>query len=99
MNYKRGLAMSRLIMIKGIIITLIVSVIIFSLSVNTACIVKADTQEQTTQAVQEVTSMLPSTEDDIEKMSITDKLLLLILIILCLFFGSFVGYVVIDRLR
>ena len=99
MNYKRGLAMSRLIMIKGIIITLIVSVIIFSLSVNTACIVKADTQEQTTQAVQEVGSILPSTEDDIEKMSVTDKLLLLILIILCLFFGSFVGYVVIDRLR
>lgn len=99
MNYKRGLAMSRLIMIKGIIITLIVSVIIFSLSVNTACIVKADTQEQTTQAVQEVTSVLPSSDDDIEKMSVTDKLLLLILIILCLFFGSFVGYVVIDRLR
>ena len=40
--------MSKLIIIKGIIITLIVSVIIFSLSVNTACIVKADTQEQTT---------------------------------------------------
>ncbi|MBD9305611.1 MAG: hypothetical protein EGS63_12655 [Lachnospira sp.] len=90
--------MSKLIIIKGIIITLIVSVIIFSLSVNTACIVKADTQEQTTQAVQEV-STLPSTEDDVEKMSVTDKLLLLILVILCLFFGSFVGYVVIDRLR
>lgn len=91
--------MSKLIMIKGIILTLIVSVIIFSLSVNTVCIVKADTQEQTTQAVQEVTSTLPSTEDDVEKMSVTDKLLLLILIILCLFLGAFVGYVVIDRLR
>ena len=99
MNYKRGLAMSKLIMIKGIIITLIVSVIIFSLSVNTACIVKADTQEQTTQAVQEVGSTLPLTEDDLEKMSVTDKLLFLILTMLCVFFGAFVGYVVIDRLR
>lgn len=99
MNYKRGLAMSKLIIIKGIIITLIVSVIIFSISVNTACIVKADTQEQTTQAVQEVGSTLPLTEDDLEKMSVTDKLLFLILTMLCLFFGAFVGYVVIDRLR
>lgn len=99
MNYKRGLAMSKLIIIKGIIITLIVSVIIFSISVNTACIVKADTQEQTTQAVQEVGSTLPLTEDDLEKMSVTDKLLFLILTMLCVFFGAFVGYVVIDRLR
>lgn len=91
--------MSKLIMIKGIIITLIVSVIIFSLSVNTACIVKADTQEQTTQAVQEINSYLPSTEDDVEKMSVTNKLLFLILMMLCLFFGAFIGYVVIDRLR
>lgn len=90
--------MSKLIIIKGIIITFIVSVIIFSLSVNTACIVKADTQEQTTQAVQEV-STLPLTEDDLEKMSVTDKLLFLILTMLCVFFGAFVGYVVIDRLR
>lgn len=86
--------MSKLIIIKGIIITLIVSVIIFS-----ACIVKADTQEQTTQAVQEVGSTLPLTEDDLEKMSVTDKLLFLILTMLCVFFGAFVGYVVIDRLR
>lgn len=91
--------MSKLIIIKGIIITLIVSVIIFSLSVNTACIVKADTQEQITQAVQEVSSALPSTKDDLEKMSVTDKLLFLILTMLCLFFGAFVGYVVVDRLR
>ena len=88
--------MSKLIIIKGIIITLIVSVIIFSISVNTACIVKADTQEQTTQAVQEVGSTLPLTEDDLEKMSVTDKLLFLILTMLCVFFGAFVGYVVID---
>jgi len=91
--------MSKLIIIKGIIITLIVSVIIFSISVNTACIVKADTQEQTTQVVQEVGSTLPLTEDDLEKMSVTDKLLFLILTMLCVFFGAFVGYVVIDRLR
>lgn len=91
--------MSKLIMIKGIIITLIASVIILSFSFNTACIVKADTQEQTTQAVQEISSTLPSTKDDLEKMSVTDKLLFLILTMLCLFFGAFVGYVVIDRLR
>lgn len=91
--------MSKLIIIKGIIITLIVSVIIFSLSVNTTCIVKADMQEPTTQTVQEVGSTLPLTEDDLEKMSVTDKLLFLILTMLCVFFGAFVGYVVIDRLR
>ena len=69
--------------------------IVFSSAVNT-CEVKADTEQ--IQALQESNS-LPSTEEEIENMSLTDKLLLLILIVMCVFLGAFVGYVVMDRLR
>lgn len=58
--------------------------------------VKADTEQ--IQTVQE-SNNLPSTEEEIENMSLTDKLLLLILIVMCVFLGAFVGYVVMDRLR
>lgn len=57
---------------------------------------KADTEQ--IQTVQE-SNNLPSTEEEIENMSLTDKLLLLILIVMCVFLGAFVGYVVMDRLR
>ena len=58
--------------------------------------VKADTEQ--VQTVQE-SNNLPSTEEEIENMSLTDKLLFLILIVMCVFLGAFVGYVVMDRLR
>ena len=58
--------------------------------------VKADTEQ--VQTVQE-SNNLPSTEEEIENMSLTDKLLLLILIVMCAFLGAFVGYVIMDRLR
>lgn len=69
--------------------------IVFSSAVNTYE-VKADAEQ--VQTVQE-SNNLPSTEDEIESMSLTDKLLLLILIVICVFLGAFVGYVVMDRLR
>lgn len=69
--------------------------IVFSSAVNTYE-VKADTEQ--VQTVQE-SNNLPSTEEEIENMSLTDKLLLLILIVVCVFLGAFVGYVVMDRLR
>lgn len=69
--------------------------IVFSSAVNTYE-VKADTEQ--VQTVQE-SNNLPSTEEEIENMSLTDKLLLLILIVMCVFLGAFVGYVVMDRLR
>lgn len=69
--------------------------IVFSSAVNTYE-VKADTEQ--VQTVQE-SNNLPSTEEEIENMSLTDKLLLLILIVICVFLGAFVGYVVMDRLR
>lgn len=69
--------------------------IVFSSAVNTFE-VKADTEQ--IQTVQE-SNNLPSTEEEIENMSLTDKLLLLILIVMCVFLGAFVGYVVMDRLR
>lgn len=69
--------------------------IVFSSAVNTYE-VKADAEQ--IQTVQESNS-LPSTEEEIENMSLTDKLLLLILIVMCVFLGAFVGYVVMDRLR
>ena len=68
--------------------------IVFSSAVNTYE-VKADTEQ--VQTVQE-SNNLPSTEE-IENMSLTDKLLLLILIVMCAFLGAFVGYVIMDRLR
>ena len=69
--------------------------IVFSSAVNTYE-VKADTEQ--VQTVQE-SNNLPSTEEEIENMSLTDKLLLLILIVMCVFLGAFAGYVVMDRLR
>ena len=69
--------------------------IVFSSAVNTYE-VKADTEQ--VQTVQE-SNNLPSTEEEIENMSLTDKLLLLILIVMCVFLGAFVGYVIKDRLR
>lgn len=69
--------------------------IVFSSAVNTYE-VKADVEQ--IQTVQE-SNNLPSTEEEIENMSLTDKLLLLILIVMCVFLGAFVGYVVMDRLR
>lgn len=69
--------------------------IVFSSAVNTYG-VKADTEQ--VQTVQE-SNNLPSTEEEIENMSLTNKLLFLILIVMCVFLGAFVGYVVMDRLR
>lgn len=76
-------------------VSLMSLLIVFSSAVNTYE-VKADTEQ--VQTVQE-SNNLPSTEEEIENMSLTDKLLLLILIVICVFLGAFVGYVIMDRLR
>lgn len=76
-------------------VSLMSLLIVFSSAVNTYG-VKADTEQ--VQTVQE-SNNLPSTEEEIENMSLTDKLLFLILIVMCVFLGAFVGYVVMDRLR
>ena len=76
-------------------VSLMSLLIVFSSAVNTYE-VKADVEQ--IQTVQE-SNNLPSTEEEIENMSLTDKLLLLILIVMCVFLGAFVGYVVMDRLR
>lgn len=76
-------------------VSLMSLLIVFSSAVNTYE-VKADTEQ--VQTVQE-SNNLPSTEEEIENMSLTDKLLFLILIVMCVFLGAFVGYVVMDRLR
>lgn len=76
-------------------VSLMSLLILFSSAVNTYE-VKADTEQ--VQTVQE-SNNLPSTEEEIENMSLTDKLLFLILIVMCVFLGAFVGYVVMDRLR
>lgn len=76
-------------------VSLMSLLIVFSSAVNTYE-VKADTEQ--IQTVQE-SNNLPSTEEEIENMSLTDKLLLLILIVMCVFLGAFVGYVVMGRLR
>lgn len=76
-------------------VSLMSLLIVFSSAVNTYE-VKADTEQ--VQTVQE-SNNLPSTEEEIENMSLTDKLLFLILIVVCVFLGAFVGYVVMDRLR
>lgn len=76
-------------------VSLMSLLIVFGSAVNTYE-VKADTEQ--VQTVQE-SNNLPSTEEEIENMSLTDKLLLLILIVMCVFLGAFVGYVVMDRLR
>lgn len=89
--------MSRYRNILKVIVTvsLMSLLIVFSSAVNTYE-VKADTEQ--VQTVQE-SNNLPSTEEEIENMSLTDKLLLLILIVMCVFLGAFVGYVIMDRLR
>lgn len=76
-------------------VSLMSLLIVFSSAVNTYE-AKADTEQ--VQTVQE-SNNLPSTEEEIENMSLTDKLLLLILIVMCAFLGAFVGYVIMDRLR
>ena len=76
-------------------VSLMSLLIVFSSAVNTYE-VKADTEQ--VQTIQE-SNNLPSTEEEIENMSLTDKLLLLILIVMCVFLGAFVGYVIMDRLR
>lgn len=76
-------------------VSLMSLLIVFSSVVNTYE-VKADTEQ--IQTVQE-SNNLPSTGEEIENMSLTDKLLLLILIVMCVFLGAFVGYVIMDRLR
>ena len=76
-------------------VSLMSLLIVFSSAVNTYE-VKADTEQ--VQTVQE-SNNLPSTKEEIENMSLTDKLLLLILIVMCVFLGAFVGYVIMDRLR
>ena len=76
-------------------VSLMSLLIVFSSAVNTYE-VKADTEQ--VQTVHE-SNNLPSTEEEIENMSLTDKLLLLILIVMCAFLGAFVGYVIMDRLR
>ena len=76
-------------------VSLMSLLIVFGSAVNTNE-VRADAEQ--IQTVQE-SNNLPSTEEEIENMSLTDKLLLLILIVMCVFLGAFVGYVVMDRLR
>ena len=76
-------------------VSLMSLLIVFGSDVN-SYEVKADTER--VQTVQE-SNNLPSTEEEIENMSLTDKLLLLILIVMCAFLGAFVGYVIMDRLR
>ncbi len=76
-------------------VSLMSLLIVFGSAVNTYE-VRADAEQ--IQTVQE-SNNLPSTEEEIENMSLTDKLLLLILIVVCVFLGAFVGYVVMDRLR
>ncbi len=76
-------------------VSLMSLLIVFGSAVNTYE-VRADAEQ--IQTVQE-SNNLPSTEEEIENMSLTDKLLLLILIVMCVFLGAFVGYVVMDRLR
>lgn len=101
--------MSKLTVTRNILTMLIISINILLSTVNVFYIVKDYVKEvqaatiedvQTTQSEQDVQeTTLPACEDDIEKMSVTDKLLFLILMMLCVFFGAFIGYVVVDRLR
>lgn len=76
-------------------VSLMSLLIVFSSVVNTYEVRADDEQIQTVHE----SNNLPSTEEEIENMSLTDKLLLLILIVMCVFLGAFVGYVIMDRLR
>ena len=84
------------VILKAVFTVSLMSLLIVFGSVVNSYEVKADTEQ--VQTVQE-SNNLPSTEEEIENMSLTDKLLLLILIVLCAFLGAFVGYVIMDRLR
>lgn len=84
------------VILKAVFTVSLMSLLIVFGSVVNSYEVKADTEQ--VQTVQE-SNNLPSTEEEIENMSLTDKLLLLILIVMCAFLGAFVGYVVMDRLR
>lgn len=84
------------VILKAVFTVSLMSLLIVFGSVVNSYEVKADTEQ--VQTVQE-SNNLPSTEEEIENMSLTDKLLLLILIVMCAFLGAFVGYVIIDRLR
>lgn len=84
------------VILKAVFTVSLMSLLIVFGSVVNTYEVKADTEQ--VQTVQE-SNNLPSTEEEIENMSLTDKLLLLILIVMCVFLGAFVGYVVMDRLR
>lgn len=84
------------VILKAVFTVSLMSLLIVFGSVVNLYKVKADTEQ--VQTVQE-SNNLPSTEEEIENMSLTDKLLLLILIVMCAFLGAFVGYVIMDRLR
>ena len=84
------------VILKAVFTVSLMSLLIEFGSVVNSYEVKADTEQ--VQTVQE-SNNLPSTEEEIENMSLTDKLLLLILIVMCAFLGAFVGYVIMDRLR
>lgn len=84
------------VILKAVFTVSLMSLLIVFGSVVNSYEVKADTEQ--IQTVQE-SNNLPSTEEEIENMSLTDKLLLLILIVMCAFLGAFVGYVIMDRLR
>lgn len=84
------------VILKAVFTVSLMSLLIVFGSVVNSYEVKADTEQ--VQTVQESNNLL-STEEEIENMSLTDKLLLLILIVMCAFLGAFVGYVIMDRLR
>lgn len=84
------------VILKAVFTVSLMSLLIVFGSVVNSYEVKADTEQ--VQTVQE-SNNLPSTEEEIENMSLTDKLLLLILIVMYAFLGAFVGYVIMDRLR
>ena len=84
------------VILKAVFTVSLMSLLIVFGSVVNSYEVKADTEQ--VQTVQE-SNNLPSTEEEIENMSLTDNLLLLILIVMCAFLGAFVGYVIMDRLR
>ena len=72
------------VILKAVFTVSLMSLLIVFGSVVNSYEVKADTEQ--VQTVQE-SNNLPSTEEEIENMSLTDKLLLLILIVMCAFLG------------
>ena len=69
------------VILKAVFTVSLMSLLIVFGSVVNSYKVKADTEQ--VQTVQE-SNNLPSTEEEIENMSLTDKLLLLILIVMCI---------------